>query len=70
MAIFIRIKNGKNLERSEILEHCQEGLARFKHPKYIAFVDSFPTFSTGKIKKVQLAKQALETFPELKQEIN
>ena len=70
VAIFIRIKEGKTLEERDVLEHCEEGLARFKHPKYLAFVEKFPTFSTGKIKKVELAKQALQMFPELQDQIH
>ena len=50
-------------------EHGITGLAKFKVPKYIAFVDEFPMTVTGKVKKFELREQALVDFPHLKAEI-
>ena len=52
----------------EIKNLGYEGLARFKVPKYIKFVDEFPKTVTGKVKKFELQKQALSDFPHLKDE--
>ena len=45
-----------------------KGLARFKVPKYIKFTEDFPKTVTGKVKKFELQKLALDDFPNLKDE--
>ena len=37
-------------------------LAHFKTPRYIKFVDGFPTTVTGKIQKYKIRQQAIEEF--------
>ena len=46
-----------------------EGLAKFKVPKYVKFVEEFPKTVTGKVKKFELRDQALIDFPHLKDEL-
>jgi crotonobetaine/carnitine-CoA ligase len=36
---------------ARILEHCAGRLARFKIPRYIAFVDSFPMTMSNRVEK-------------------
>ena len=57
------------MDSAELLDFCRSGLARFKCPKYIAFVDDYPKTVTGKIKKFELKNECTKTFPELLQEI-
>ena len=59
----------KSLTVDALKEHGITGLAKFKVPKYIAFVDEFPMTVTGKVKKFELREQALVDFPHLKAEI-
>lgn len=41
-------------------EFCREHLAHFKAPRYIKFVDRFPTTVTGKIQKYKIRQEAIE----------
>ena len=40
----------------ELLTHCRDGLARYKYPRWIRFVDELPKTATGKIQRFQLRK--------------
>ena len=42
---------------NELLLHCQDGLARYKYPHWIHFVDDLPKTATGKIQRFQLRKR-------------
>ena len=42
---------------NELLAHCQDGLARYKYPRWIHFVDDLPKTATGKIQRFQLRKR-------------
>ena len=39
---------------AELLEHCKAGLARYKYPRWINFVDTLPKTATGKIQRFRL----------------
>ncbi|MHA1569034.1 MAG: benzoate-CoA ligase family protein [Alphaproteobacteria bacterium] len=38
----------------ELLEHCKDGLARYKYPRWFNFVDDLPKTATGKIQRFKL----------------
>ena len=38
----------------ELKAFCQEGLARYKYPRWVAFVDDLPKTATGKIQRFRL----------------
>ena len=38
----------------ELLEHCKNGLARYKYPRWITFVDDLPKTATGKVQRFLL----------------
>ena len=51
---FIERKAGyENVTGQELIAYCQQNLARYKCPRYVAFVD-LPKTSTGKIQKFKL----------------
>ncbi len=50
-AAFIQLKAGMAATREEFVAHCEEHLARFKRPRYLEFVESFPKTPIGKIQK-------------------
>ena len=56
-AAFIELRPGHALTEPEVVEYCRAGLARFKVPRYVRFVDSWPMSAT-KIQKFRL-QQAL-----------
>jgi len=57
---FIKLKAGKNLSEEEVQEFCRGKIARYKIPKYIFFVDSFPMTASGKIQKYKLRELSLK----------
>jgi acyl-CoA synthetase (AMP-forming)/AMP-acid ligase II len=57
------LKLGAGVDRASVdpgavLAHCARSLARFKWPRYIAYVDEFPRTPTHKIAKAELVRQA------------
>jgi acyl-CoA synthetase (AMP-forming)/AMP-acid ligase II len=68
VAAYIQLKDD-SVTKEDIIAFCKEGLARYKLPKYIKFTDEFPKTVTGKIQKFLLREQAMEDFPELKEEL-
>ena len=38
----------------DLLRHCQDGLARYKYPRWFNFVDELPKTATGKIQRFKL----------------
>jgi len=53
----IVLKEGATLTESEIIAHSKAGLAGYKIPKKIVFVDSLPKTIIGKVLKRELKKQ-------------
>jgi len=49
--VAIVVKKDDSLVPEEILEFCQDKLARFKQPKAIYFIDEIPRNPSGKILK-------------------
>ncbi len=56
---FVELKPGKMASAEDILEWCRQGLAKFKVPKHVVFVE-LPKTSTGKIQKFKLRDRAKE----------
>jgi long-chain acyl-CoA synthetase len=54
--LFVRLKEGCQLDEAGIREHLKGRLAPFKIPRRIRFVQDFPRTATGKIKKAELKK--------------
>jgi len=51
LAVWIKMNDGHDLTEETIRTYCKGKLAHFKIPRYIEFVESFPTTVTGKIQK-------------------
>jgi fatty-acyl-CoA synthase len=54
VAAAIRLKPGASIEVREAIEYCEQRLARFKVPRNIRFVATFPMTASGKIQKFKL----------------
>ncbi len=55
--IYVQLKNGvcrDTLPVETILEHARKYLAKFKVPRYVSYVDSFPRTASNKIEKKTL----------------
>lgn len=60
LAVFIILPEGITATEQDVVNQCAKQLSRFKIPKYIWFVDEFPTSATGKIQKNKLKEIAAE----------
>jgi fatty-acyl-CoA synthase len=54
VAAAIKLKSGETATTDEIREFCDGRIARFKIPRLIRFVDSFPMTASGKVQKFKL----------------
>jgi fatty-acyl-CoA synthase len=51
---------GSTVSEEEIREFCKGQIARFKIPRYVKLVDSFPMTVTGKVQKFKMREVAIE----------
>ena len=54
---FVELRPGKEATAEDIIAWCREGLARYKVPKHVVFVE-LPKTSTGKVQKFKLREMA------------
>ncbi len=54
---FVELKPGKTATAEDIIEWCRQGMARYKVPRHVVFVE-LPKTSTGKIQKFKLRERA------------
>jgi fatty-acyl-CoA synthase len=47
-------KGGSTLDEDGVRDFCRAGIARFKVPRYVRFVDDFPMTVTGKVQKFRM----------------
>ncbi len=57
---WIRLRDGERATEEEIRDFCRGQIAHYKIPRYIRFVDSFPTTVTGKIQKYLMRQSMTE----------
>lgn len=65
---FVILKPDVTMEPEDVKDYCRGQIARYKIPKYIAFVDAYPMTASGKIQKYKLREIAAQMFPEAMQE--
>jgi len=56
---FIQIKPGESITAEEVKAYCSNKIAHYKIPRYIDFIESYPTTASGKIQKYKLCEQAI-----------
>ena len=52
--LFLSLRDGVELSEETIIEHCRKGLAGYKVPKQIRFMDELPKSTVGKILRKDL----------------
>lgn len=50
--------------RTELIQFCKAGLARYKYPRWITFMDQLPKTATGKIRRFELRQVEIEPLPD------
>ncbi|MCP5149609.1 MAG: AMP-binding protein [Chromatiales bacterium] len=48
---WVKLRAGETCSEEELRAFCRERMAHFKVPRYLRFVDAFPTTVTGKVQK-------------------
>ena len=54
VAACVRLRPGTTGTAEEIVDFCKGKIARYKVPRYVAFVDDYPKTASGKIQKYKL----------------
>jgi fatty-acyl-CoA synthase len=62
VSAWIRLKPGHSLTEEEVRSFCRGRIAHYKIPRYVVFVEEFPTTVTGKIQKYRLRQMGIERF--------
>ena len=57
---WIKLRPGSTVAEQDLRDFCRASLAHFKTPRYIKFIDSFPTTVTGKIQKYKIRELAIQ----------
>ena len=60
MACVILKPGAQTPSEEEMIEFVKNGLSRFKAPRYVRFVDSFPMNAAGKIQKFKMREWAVQ----------
>jgi len=62
VSAWIRLKPGQTLSEDEVRAFCRGQIAHFKVPRYVVFVDEYPTTVTGKVQKYRLRELGIARF--------
>jgi fatty-acyl-CoA synthase len=60
LCAWVRRRPGAGVTDESLREFCRGRIAHYKVPRYVKFVESFPTTVTGKIQKFQMRKTMVE----------
>jgi fatty-acyl-CoA synthase len=57
---WVRLRTGEALNEEDVKAFCKGQIAHYKIPRYVMFVQSFPTTVTGKIQKFLIREQTMK----------
>jgi fatty-acyl-CoA synthase len=57
---WVRLRAGEDATEEDIRCFCRDQIAHYKVPRYVRFVDAFPTTVTGKVQKYLMRKEMME----------
>jgi fatty-acyl-CoA synthase len=57
---WVRLREGETASAEELREYCRDKIAHYKIPRYIRFVEDFPTTVTGKVQKFIMREQSIK----------
>jgi fatty-acyl-CoA synthase len=61
---FVILQNDAAMSEEEVRDYCRDKISRFKIPRYVFFVDSYPVTSSGKIQKYLLRELGAKKMKE------
>jgi fatty-acyl-CoA synthase len=56
---WVRLRQGETATEEDIRAFCRGQIAHYKIPRYVCFVDAFPTTVTGKIQKYLIREEMI-----------
>jgi fatty-acyl-CoA synthase len=62
VSAWIRLKPGAPPSEDDVRSFCKGRIAHYKVPRYVVFVDEYPTTVTGKVQKFKLRELGIERF--------
>jgi fatty-acyl-CoA synthase len=62
VAAWVRLHPGASLSENELKMFCKERIAHYKVPRYVVFVEEYPTTVTGKVQKFRLRELGIARF--------
>ncbi|MBR6250219.1 MAG: AMP-binding protein, partial [Bacteroidales bacterium] len=65
---FIILNKDCVLTEEDVREYCKSRISRFKVPKYVFFVDTYPKTGSGKVQKYKLRELGAEFVAKRKAE--
>jgi fatty-acyl-CoA synthase len=57
---WVKLRDGQRATAEELRDYCRGKIAHYKIPRYIKFVDAFPTTVTGKVQKFVMREQSIK----------
>jgi fatty-acyl-CoA synthase len=57
---WVRLREGETASAEEVREYCRDKIAHYKIPRYVKFVEAFPTTVTGKVQKFIMREQSIK----------
>ena len=61
IVVWVQLHQGVTMDEDELLSFCRDGLAHFKVPHIVKFVEEFPMTVTGKIQKFRMREMMAGT---------
>jgi len=61
---FIVLKEGAKIDESEVSDFCRGKISRYKIPRYVHFMESYPMTASGKIQKYKLTELSTQIWPD------
>ncbi len=62
LCAWVKLKGKQDIDEEAIREFCRKGLAHYKVPRYVKFVEDFPQTITGKIQKFKIREQMIHSL--------
>ena len=59
LCAWVRLHDGETATAEDIRAFCQGQIAHYKIPRYVKFVDAFPTTVTGKVQKFRMREETI-----------
>jgi fatty-acyl-CoA synthase len=57
---WVRLREGETATGEELREYCRDRIAHYKIPRFVKFVEGFPTTVTGKVQKFLMREQSIK----------